>query len=178
MTQYGENNEYMTRRYLAYQPMLRLVSSQTIFVETPVDEIRVLRCAAKILLRYGQFLALGPDWQSWGTYWIPGPSRFRWLRKRWGYMYISTRSTMFSRVRVSMSLLFDAVSGKLLRFRYDDNREARWVWEMHQFGEIEGGLVERPDDCVYRDPSPGEDPVELFVAGVLRNNARRIAAGL
>ncbi len=178
MTEYAKDEPFWNTRILSRQPMLRLVSSESIYIGTPFSEVDVLRSVAKILMQYGQYPVLGPDWQSRGIWWIPGLSRFRWVKERWGYMHVSNTHHPYRVFCTRLSVLFDAVSGKLVRFRYDDGREARWVWEMHKFGEIEGGLVERPDDCVYRDPSPGEDPVEVFVAGVLRNNARRIAAGL
>lgn len=169
-----EREEYRLRR----EPLLRLVFWESLFIATPFDERDVLRFAGNILLKYGQLGGLDDRWTSRGIYWIPGLSKFRWMRRRWGYMHISTRANFWQDYNISLSVLFDAVSGELVRFSYHDSRVFRWFREKEELGEIPGGLVDLPQhDDAYRRPNWMKDEIENFVATTLRNNALR-AAGL
>ncbi|MBL8683814.1 MAG: hypothetical protein JNK05_31870 [Myxococcales bacterium] len=151
---------------LTREPMLRLVASANIKIAAPFDEDAVLRCVAEILLVYGQMRGLGDLWRYYGIVWIPGFSRGRWLRRRWGYMRVAWHPTFMGESSMALSVVFDAVTGRLVRFRYHDPFEFRWQCERGDFGEIQGGLIQEPEDHPFRGESRKRELIERFVATI------------
>lgn len=175
MTHYRGTFEEREARRLEREPMLRLVSSVPISIDTPFDENDVFRCVANILFDYGQVVALGNTWRCRGILWIPGLARGRWLWRRWGYVCMGYPPSYMGGEGMSLSVLFDAITGKLVRFRYNDSREWRWEEERLEFGQLPGGLIEVPRTHPVTGESTREDEIARFIASIHRARERRRA---